>query len=508
MGIFDKYQPVGSTQPAQTGSVFSKYQPLPAEKPWYENMGNAVVGGMNAVAQAGASAAGQVAKGAGNLAKVAGENLSYLDPIADAQRVKELATGSGFGYTAPSQILGNAISQGANTIANNAVKASEQGGKNEVAQAFGRIYGDIGTSVGTAALTPQIGTSGFLGKILPQSLIDTGFQTAASTGRSANMGDYATGAALDSAFYGAGKLLKGIGKTALASIPNFTNKQASANELKALGSKLYENVDQIPLTKDRPTLGESFSKLAQGEYGKKTDIINKAMETTLPATKNSGQVINQTLDKAYADTLKESALKKAGISLDQMPKAIEGLDKIKEFYQQAANKGFSLAELEKFKESFGKKLFSNSALETLDNTYRKNIRKGVKDLVESGVEQSLGQGGKDAFKAAKENYAVLAKSAQRLKDTPKASSGILGDIISGSTAAAGSLAQGNVGNAIKSAATAVGAKRALTSPVTKIAAAKGIKALEDLLKKSGGNKTIPLLLRSLIQGGVQSNAQK
>lgn len=490
--VFDKYQPVSQQ------SVFNKYQPVQQPKQEGFDFGKSAGDVLGGIASAGSYAVKGFGDVLGNTAQFAGNVAEAIDPISNAQRL----TGVNIGYQSPAKTAANVIQGVTNAAGKGAVMAAEEGGKVKegstvanLGYGLGNVAGVVGTSLvgggigskaGQAAgnlvskYAPQVGK--YISPALKfgaQSVGSTQGGVAGSEGRIITPGEAALGLGIDTAALGIGKVLKGVAKRGLSQLPNFTNKQASADEIKRLGNILYQNAEQLPMTANRPTIGGKIKNLAQGAYNTKASVIDDLTKSKLPAVQGqvSGTQVNDILENAYKEATSEVAIKKAGISLDQIPDAVKKLDQIKQFYQQAADQGYSLAQLEKMKESFGKKLFGTSAAEKLENIYRKSIRSGLNQQVESQIGKASPEL-LSKFKGAKQDYAVLAKAGERLKNTPKAYSGYLTDVILGGAAGGGEFSRGDVLGGLKNAATAIAIKHGIKSPVGAVGLARTLKAAQ------------------------------
>jgi|GEM_PF-6079459 hypothetical protein len=438
----------------------------------------------------------------GNTAKFAGDTLQYTDPIKLGTAGYEALTGQKTGYVSPVKMLGEGVKSITDKAGENIEMVTREGGgitKDSMTAKLGEGTGWLAGNIGLSLAGGQAGAKAgqvvgnlasryakFIPKVgqyiepatklIGSSLGATQGGVTANEGRAMTPEEAATGLAIDTTLFGAGKLLQGLSKRGLRQIPQFTNKQASQAEISKLGNLLYENVENLPMTSNRPTLGAKIADMAQDAYRTKTGVIEQVSKSGLPTT-TSGARVNQILDDAYKSATSQAAIKEAGISLDQVPGAMKKLDQIKGFYKEAANRGYSLAELEKFKESFGSKLFANSATEKLENIYRKSIRSGLKNEAESIV-GSASQDALKTFKKAKGDYSVLKKAAKRMTHTPKAYSGFLSDVILGGAAGSSDLGRGDFGSALKNALTAIAIKRGLKSPVGSIGLARTLKTAQ------------------------------
>lgn len=202
----------------------------------------------SAVGQAGAAAVGTVGKGLAYGGKSVLDATSYVDPIANAQRVKEMATGSGFGYKSPLLAPGEAIGKLGENLADQAMKGSvamSGGQANELAQTGGTILGDIANAT-LGSLAGGAGVKGQgLGNWVTRNVAETVGAKKMMTGQDANATDIGTGLAIGGAFEaarGLGKVLKGDGNMASklynAAVPP-TKKEAALvqRNLAGLGAK-------------------------------------------------------------------------------------------------------------------------------------------------------------------------------------------------------------------------------------------------------------------------------
>jgi hypothetical protein len=482
--------------------------------------GNPVFDFMNAVGQAGASAVGTVAKGAGNVAAAVGEAGSYLDPIANAGRLSKTFTGNEgvfSGYKSPVEMAGKTIQGGVNAVADAAERGSValSGGKqNEAAQWTGGALGNLANIVGGAALGGAAGktlaarlTAGKA--LLPagasvsqkalaaapaffgESLGATQGVVAAQEGRMASPAELALGAGIDLATMGVGRLFQRGAKEGLAKIPRYTDTiktKLGEKGLKRGGELLYENVDSLSGFGSRPDMAAALKPLKKKTFDVVTKNIDEAVKKGA-----GGKTIDDLMDGVKDAIISDKGAARAGMSLDEVPKAIKEIDQMKQFYKELYGDGvLDLRQIQQLKKNLRYKAGAGmDALMTAKNQFKEGTRQNAKEFIENEVGRVLGEPAKKALKQSNLDYEVLRRLTQSL-DRKMPYSGYLTDVISGSAGAAGSLAQFNVGEALKGAATAIGLKRLATSPTPKIFFAK--------LVKSGSEKQVNKLISALAKG--------
>lgn len=486
---------------------------------------------MNAVGQAGASAAGTVAKGAGNLANAAGQAGSYLDPIANAGRISKTLTGSEgafAGYKSPLEMAGQTIQQGTQALADTAEKASIDlsGGKqNQSAQWWGGAMGNVANTVGGAALGGMAG-KGLLSKIagaggkstavvpvgtkateaaskvLPkvagfagESLGSTEGVIAANEGRMASPEELATGAAIDVATLGAGKLLEKAAKAGLSKIPQFTpttKAELGGKGLKRVGELMYKNVENLPLKGGREAIGEAMSPLKKKAYSIVTSNIDDAIKGGA-----EGATIDDLMEGVKKAVISEKGAARAGLSLDEVPKAVKEIDAMQDFYKGVYGTGkLDLSQIQQLKKNLRYKIGSGvDALISAKNQFKEGTRGNAQAFIEDQIGKVLGKSAKEAVKKANIDYNILKKLSGTLKKKAPYS-GYLTDVISGSAGAASSLAQANIADAVKNAAAAVGLKRLMTAAAPKTLFAK--------IVKEGSKKQVNKFISTLAKGLLTS----
>lgn len=482
----------------------------PPQEPDY--FGKGFVDFAKGVSNMGAHAAAGVGEGVGNVANFAGQVGGAIDPISNAQRINQAMGGQGWGYESPAALAGGAAQSGmkslADTMRNNSDKlmgVSEGWGQagdilGETANIVTGVAGGTGVANklggGLRALFPKAQgvmaqgskiapeAQSFLQKIIPTAQKAAGLagQSAAGTqgvlatteGRIATPADYAWGGATDLVGAGVGKILGGLAKKGLASIPQFTptvKGQLGGKGMKRIGEIMYENLDEIPLTTSREKIGMAMTPLKKSTYGTVQDFIEQAQKRGAGST---------TIDDLMADikrgVISDKGAARAGLSLDEIPNAKAQLDEMQDFYENLyGGNRLDLNQAQQLKKNLRYKSgVGIDAATTAKNQFKEGVRGNVKTFIEDQVEKTLGKPAKEALQKANADYDVIKKLTNTLKKkTPY--SGYLTDTISGSAGAAGALAQGNFGDAIKQAATAIGVKRAITSPAGKILFAQAVK---------------------------------
>lgn len=465
--------------------------------------GNPLFDFMDAIGQAGASAAGTVAKGAGNVANFAGQAGSYLDPIANAGRLAKTVTGSEGvfqGYKSPLETIGGTIQSGANSLSNLAEDASvkmSEGKQNAGAQWAGGALGNLantaaGATIGGGAAKSLLskllggkaltvaGSAGSkampIANFLADSLGSTQGITAVNEGRLSSPGELLTGAAIDTATLGGSKLMEKLAKFGLSKVPQFSPKvkaELGNKGLQRVGDLMYDNVESIPALKsmNRESIGQSLTPLKAKTYAIVSDKIDQAMKAGA-----GGSTIDDLMDNVKKAVISDSGAAKAGLSLDEIPKAVKELDTMKAFYKDLLGDApLDLGQVQQLKKNLRYKTGPGiDSIMSAKNQFKEGVRKNTQVFIEDQVGNTLGAEAKKALKNANFDYNVLNKLTKTLKNKP-AHSGYLTDVVSGAAGAASALASLNVGEAVKQAAIAVGAKRLATSAAPKVIFAKLVK---------------------------------
>lgn len=472
---------------------------------------------LNAVGQAGASAVGTVAKGAGNIASAAGQAGSFLDPIANAGRISKTFTGNEgifSGYVSPVEMAGRTIQGGTEALSNAAEQGSvalSGGRQNETAQWAGGALGNIANIVGGAALGGGIG-KGLVSKltagkaIVPagkamssipslvgESLGTTEGVTAAQEGRLADPTELAIGTGIDLATLGIGKLFQRGAKEGLKAIPRYTPtvKEALGNQgLKRTGELMYENIDSTPWLGGRKGLSEAGKRAKTKAYATVTQYIDDATKGGA-----KGKTIDELMDGVKEVIISDKGAARAGMSLDEIPKAVKEIDEMKAFYKKLYGPGaLDLKQVQQLKKNLRYKTGSGfDALMTAKNQFKEGTRRNAKELIEKEVGRVLGKPAQKALKQSNLDYEVLRKLTKTL-DKKQPYSGYLTDVIAGAAGGAGGLAKLDFGGALKGIGTAIGLKRLATAPTPKIFFAK--------LVKEGSNQQVNKLISALAKGAL------
>ena len=519
--VFDKYKPVQNT------SVFSKYQPVtkaPVQGDYFgkgavDFLGNTAKG----VSNLGANAAATVGEGIGNTASFAGDAMSMLDPVLMLKNSVKTVNGgnAGFleGYQNPVQMAGKGVQSEMKQLADitreSSAKSMEMekdnnwakfgGGLGTVANIIGgaALGGDAGTAAakamtGSKALVPigQKIAQGWLPKAAQfagESLGSTQGVIATTEGRMAKPEELAAGAVFDVGIAGLGKGLTKLAQFGLEKIPQFTPSVKAALGQKGLtraGEIMYENVENIPITTSREAIGASLEPLKKKTYSVVTSKIDDAIKAGAGTT-----TVDDLMDGIKKTIISDKGAARAGMSLDEVPKAVEQIDQMKEFYKKLyGNNPLNLNQVQQLKKNLRYKASAGmDSLITAKNQFKEGTRANAQKFIETEVTKSLGKEAGKALKNANLDYNVIKRLAGTLeKKAPY--SGYLTDVISGSAGAAGAIASLDVGEAVKQAAIAVGLKRLATSPMPKVIFAKIMKNAS----KSKANKFISALAKGLM----------
>lgn len=418
-----------------------------------EDFANFEMGGQAGkfITNMGAHAAGAAGEGIGNIASAGGQLASKLT-----------------GQEAFANV-GKAIQGGVMNLANTARKSAQQtSGENEssLSGTAGDFLGTTGRIIGTAALTPQatVGAGwGGLGTTLMNSPISTFAQTATNTGNLASPTDYATGAALDSAFYGAGQGLKKLGQSAYSKLVPSTKGQRDLDKAMGvnMGKYMQENAD-VPALANRQDAAAAIRK--------SLTPLNKEFTGLVEGAGQAG-VANNFDDITGNITKKVLANPKIKIAPDEVKGLTENIDDIVSFYKNANQGQLSIVDQDALKqelygslESYFSKLAPKS--ENVKSVARAEIAKALKESINSGITEGLGaEAGKRALNinTIRSN---LIPAVQRLTKQGGGYSNFLTDAMTGGQAFGSGLAHADFGKALGGAATAVGLKRLLFSPRT------------------------------------------
>lgn len=473
---------------------------------------------LNAVGQAGASAVGTVAKGVGNLASAAGEYGSFLDPIANAGRISKTFTGNEgvfSGYRSPLEMAGKTIQGGTNALGNAAEAGSvalSGGRQNTSAQWTGGALGNLANIVGGAALGGA-GSNALLAKLgagrgvivagqavpkaakyapfVAESLGSTAAIEGAMTGKAAGPVELGTGLVIDLSTAGIGKLLQRGAKEGLSRVPQFTpTKKAALGQegLQRAGELMFENIDNIPVTTSRETIGAALTPLKKKTF----TIVEQNIDDAVKAGAG-GATIDDLMEGVKKAVISEKGAARAGLSLDEVPKAVKQIDKMADFYKGLYGDGLlDLKQIQQLKTNLRyKSSLGADALMTAKNQFKEGTRANAQKFLEKEVGKALGQPAEKALKSANYDYNVLKTLISTLKKKAPYS-GYLTDVVSGAAGAAGALARLDIGEAVKSAATAVGLKRLATSAAPKVVFAKAV--------KEGSKKQVNKFLSALAKG--------
>lgn len=462
MSVFDKYKPVPPTT-----SVFSKYKPIQAN-----SQSNSFVQAGDAVGQAGASAAGTVAKGVGNAASVTGQVLEAFDPIAQAQNVSKLFGGGGFGYTSPARAVGETIKKGTYDLAN----AAEQGsvktsttGQNKTAQWTGGALGNIANSIGATALTPSVGTTGFFGKVLPQSVVGTSMQSAINQGRMANAQELATGAAIDSALYGAGKLFKGIRDLAYSNVLRQTpgDKKMLLKKGIDAGQELSDAVGFAPTKK---VFDEKLAKATSKAGANISDEIAKAKSQGFSFNKNDLSNAANSVDDYISELTRSAPITERAAIRD---KALKEVQAIKSEIAKSGNSIDDLVRLKRTSDAVVPYDKLNPVVNASVAPY-KAVADRTRSLLPEGVQ------------IANAKYEPLRALSDIAKNRP-ATSGFAGDVV-------GMAAGGNWKDKIFN----VAAQRLYRTPLIQT----GVASLSNIASKAANSPITGNLIKSGFMGRV------
>jgi len=204
-----------------------------------------------------------------------------------------------------------------------------------------------------------------------------------------------------------------------------------------------------------------------------------------------GSTIDDLMDGVKKSIISDKGAARAGLSLDEVPKAVKEIDAMKTFYKDLYGDGvLNLNQIQQLKKNLRYKKGSGiDALISAKNQFKEGTRKNAQSFIEDEVGRVMGDGAKKAVKDSNVDYNILKKLTKTLKKKAPYS-GYLSDVISGSAGAAGALAHGNLGDAIKQATIAIGAKRFATSAAPKVIFAKMVKKYP--------NKFISALAKSLM----------
>ncbi len=512
--VFSKYQPVSSAS-----SVFSKYKPVEksgfigAKAPAQTNNGDWVSSTLLGLGNLGAQAASEAARFGGNALNAAGQ---IVDPVTNinrvAQTVSRIGGGDGSVNIIPKELqlvegATGLVKKGTDYLADTAEKTSQLSsgkGEDDISTQAGRALGVGAGIIGTMALTPQVSIdkikniSPFLGKIIPQSLVDTAVQSGGIKGEAPSWQDYATGAAFDSVLYGGGKLLRMLSKKGLAGIPNFTNTQKGrlaeqGLTMDKIGDTLYDL--DLPVTNNREAIKSTISNKVAKLSGILDDAIDSA--DNVPGLVKRGQGFGAVKSADLIDGLREKTLDELGnLKFGQAQQVSNSIENVLDEFQKTVGSREYLtnAQTQALKKKLGGALesFYNSnaqekALDVANDVIRGNAQKIIEKNVKGAAELNA-------------QMSPLLAVQNRLEKAGK-SSGYLGNIITGTGAMAGDFAKGNLPGAMKNAGIAIGLKNLITSDLAKTGLAKFSKSTEKGALAQIGKITNPLI-RTLILKGI------
>jgi hypothetical protein len=460
----------------------------------------------------GAQAAAETARFGGNALNAVGQ---IVDPVTNinrvAQTVDRIGGGSGENNIIPKELqvvegLTGQAKKATDYLADTAEKTSQftsGKGEDDISTWGGRGLGFVAGTIGSMAVTPQVqiaklkALSPFLGKIIPQSLVNTAVQAGGIKGEAPNWQDYATGAAFDSALYGGGKLLRMLSKKGLASIPNFTNIQKGRMAEQGLtmdkiGESLYD-ID-IPVTNDREVIKAAIANKVAKLSGVLDEAIDAADNTPGLVPRGQGGAVRAAdlIDDLKGKTLDELGNLKFG-QAQQVSNSIDNV--LDEFKNTVGSREYlTNAETQALKKNLGGALesfYNSNAQEKALDVANDVIRGNAQEIIEKNVPVAAGLNAE---------MSPLLQVQSRLAKAGR-SGGYLGRLIAGSAGAAGDLARGNLVGAGKNAATAIGIKELLTSDLSKTALANFAKSTERGALSKIGEITNPIL-RTLIFKGL------
>jgi len=482
---------------------------------------------LDVIGQAGASAVGTVAKGAGNLVSAAGQAASYLDPIATAGRVSKTLTGNEgvfAGYRSPIEMAGRTVQRGTEALGSAAergsVAMSGLSGEQPItsAQWAGGALGNIANLVGGVGVGAKLAgavvpagkavtvagqipfKTSVVPKFLAQSVGATEGITAVQEGRLASPGELAGGVAIDVGTLGAGRAMQRLAKEGLKNVPRLTpgvKEELGEKGLARMGELMYTDVDKLPLLPTQTQVYSVMNEARKKTYKEVEKHISSAVQ------KGAGKTnIDELMRGVRENVLSPKGASRAGLSLDQVPVAKKELNKVGDFYKEFfGTKELSLPQAQILKKALKyKKDVGQDAITSTVSQFREGLRKNTQKYIEDEVGRTVGVNAKTALQQANLDYNILKKLSQSLKKK-RPYSGYLTDVIAGAGAIGGSMARLDVGGAIKGASVAIGLKRLATSPKPKVLAAKII--------KKGTKKEVNQFFNALVKSAlVQVNREQ
>lgn len=501
-----------------------------------EGVGNFLQG----VGNFGQQAGNEVVRGAGNVVNTAG---AIVDPVANINRLGRTVRGQFTDDPSMDLIPRQAqiveggtglIKKGTDWIADTNQRASQNitgKGEGDFSTVAGRNVGGGAIGFATSALTGG-GATNFLAKMggvaskafpglanvtnkiapvatnggkvtfgqrltqgvskLPELAARSTGETQgylATQGKLATPSDIATGAIFDAGFAGLGKLGKKIGGAAFDKAIPATKGQRDVDVASGLkiGKTIQEQVPNVPIFGGQKGLEKSITKRVKelsNEFGQYVDAADLKRQGG-----DQFDLLTADLGKKIANNPK---LKIAADEMEEMAgKARQVVD-----YYRANFPNLNLKAQDKLKkdlyntlDSYYSKLAPKS--ENVKSITRAEIAKSLKENINKTVEQVLGKAAGKRVKDLNEIRSNLIPAKTRLKNQKGKYSGYLTDVIAGSQGAAQGLGELNLGKAVSGIATAVGLKRALTSPALMTAVgALSQKRLPSPVKNFIRNKVI------------------
>lgn len=407
------------------GQQTSKAQPQTQEPDYFgksviDFLGNTAKG----ISNAGANAAATVGEGIGNVAGVAGQVGSFLDPIANAGRVVKTVTGNEgvfSGYKSPVEQIGSAAQSGLKQAADITRESSAKSlgmDKDNGWATTGNILGTVANVIGGAALGAEAGTAagGAIGKGVASQIggkaaavapkvaqfvgNSVGGTEAVNTvleGKLASPEQLGAGLAIDTALFGLTKVGDKLGNYFYKRIVPTTPLQAGKDAKRGLdmGKVLSEET------------GVSFSKPEiQGKVAVKIKQLSKEMDDLIKAADEGntmkivkfGEKAGFTADDLFPEGSIDDVLKNKKLQLKFGD--VEGVkgqinSTLDEFRATMGDKTLTLTEVQALKKKLGSSLsgmYSKTgdakatAKELVNDIIRKNAKTIIEDNVESAAE--------------------------------------------------------------------------------------------------------------------------
>lgn len=364
-----------------------------------------------------------------------------------------------------------------------------------ITQSIGKGITDLAQYILPQTATSKIAKGSALAELGLGALADTAIG-ATKEGSTENLGsNFLQNLAIGAVMPAAQRILKGGSKMAYSSIPDFTKKELS--EFVEKNPNFKSDIGELMYNANIPTFA-SPQKIAETLKPEKKDVYS-IIKNLVQKADEAGQYTS--MQDLAEQALRESQphkMNKVGGTLLDKSEMMSGVKEANKFYsdlgrvsdmlsgqakpemqaliQAGANiKGKSNnLFLQKLKETLNAGFADPSTLTKGKKVYEENLRDLLKTQIEENVGKVVGESGKTALIEANKKYGVLSPLVKKLQKQARPSP-FLTDVVTGSAAVGDSILKGNIGDATKSAMTAIGLKRVLTSPKTKSAVAKTLK---------------------------------